>query len=59
MWPRWVKTGLGQDLADSLGVKTPPMSADESATGCIQQIDAFNLESSGKFVGVDGKELPW
>jgi len=50
---------MGQGLADSLGVKEPVMSVEDSAKGCLERIDEFTPETSGKFLHVSGKELPF
>jgi norsolorinic acid ketoreductase len=56
----WVQTGLGQGLADSLGVTEPPMSIEDSAAGCIKLIDAYSKENTGKFYNVaTGQEVGW
>ncbi|EPE03213.1 aflatoxin biosynthesis ketoreductase nor-1 [Ophiostoma piceae UAMH 11346] len=57
--PGWVKTDMGQTLADSLGIKEPPTTLDESTRLCLEQIDGWNLEKTGKFLNNVGKELPW
>ncbi|THV50332.1 hypothetical protein BGAL_0155g00190 [Botrytis galanthina] len=36
--PGWVKTDNGQAFADSLGVKEPPMSLEESVSGVMRQV---------------------
>ena len=55
----WVKTALGQALADSVGVKEPPMTVEDSVTGCLARIDELSAETSGKFVHVRGEELDY
>ena len=56
----WVQTGLGQGLADSLGVKEPPMSIEDSAAGSIKLIDGYSKDNTGKFFNVaTGKEVAW
>ena len=35
---RWVKTNNGQAFADSVGVKEPPMSLEESVSGVMRQV---------------------
>ncbi|TGO50090.1 hypothetical protein BCON_0192g00170 [Botryotinia convoluta] len=37
--PGWVKTDNGQAFADSLGVKEPPMSLEESVSGVMRQME--------------------
>ncbi|KAL2267228.1 hypothetical protein VTJ83DRAFT_4505 [Remersonia thermophila] len=56
---RWVKTSMGQMLADELGVPEPPLTVQESARGVIEQVDALTLENSGRFVTQKGEEIPW
>lgn len=55
----WVKTSMGQALADALGMKEPPITADESARQCLGQIDNWTPEKNGKFLTYSGQELPW
>ncbi|TGO31663.1 hypothetical protein BHYA_0451g00050 [Botrytis hyacinthi] len=58
--PGWVKTDNGQAFADSLGVKEPPMSLEESVSGVIRQIDIASRETtSGCFVSWKGDMVPW
>ncbi|KJR85262.1 uncharacterized protein SPSK_09534 [Sporothrix schenckii 1099-18] len=52
-------TYMGQALADALGIKEPPITADESAQLCLEQIDDWTPEKNGKFLTYTGKELPW
>lgn len=35
---RWVKTDMGQDLADELGAPEPPVSVEESIEGVVKQV---------------------
>lgn len=37
-WNRWVKTGNGQNYADVVGVKEPPMTIEQSVIGVIAQV---------------------
>jgi norsolorinic acid ketoreductase len=57
--PGWVKTGMGQSLADAVGMAEPPLTVEDSARQVIEQIDKLSPETSGKFLHVDGQELPW
>ncbi|KAK0726383.1 hypothetical protein B0T21DRAFT_403456 [Apiosordaria backusii] len=58
--PGWVKTDMGQGLADAVGFEAgPPLSVDESAQGVIEQIDKLTMENSGQFWRWDGGVLPW
>ncbi|KAF7886108.1 hypothetical protein EAF00_010211 [Botryotinia globosa] len=58
--PGWVKTDNGQAFADSLGVKEPPMSLEESVSGVMRQIDIASRETtSGCFVSWKGDVVPW
>ncbi|KAL2121172.1 hypothetical protein VTJ04DRAFT_5199 [Mycothermus thermophilus] len=57
--PGWVKTDMGQDLADELGAPEPPVSVEESIEGVVKQIDDLTYENSGRFVTWNGVELPW
>ncbi|KAK4099710.1 NAD(P)-binding protein [Parathielavia hyrcaniae] len=57
--PGWVQTELGQSLADAVGFKQPPLSVEESAIGCVEQIDNWTMEKTGQFLTWEGKPLPW
>ncbi|KAL1903426.1 hypothetical protein Sste5346_000052 [Sporothrix stenoceras] len=57
--PGWVKTYMGQALADALGMKEPPVTTEESAQKCLSQIDNWTPEKNGKFLTNSGQELPW
>ncbi|CAK7203303.1 hypothetical protein SEUCBS139899_006034 [Sporothrix eucalyptigena] len=57
--PGWVQTSMGQALADALGMKEPPITADESARYCLGQIDDWTMDKTGKFLTYKGQELPW
>ncbi|KAF8856336.1 putative aflatoxin biosynthesis ketoreductase nor-1 [Acephala macrosclerotiorum] len=58
--PGWVKTGNGQNFADSIGVQEPPMTLEESAAGVLKQIDAATRETtSGSFLSFDGSAIQW
>ncbi|KAK1832085.1 NAD(P)-binding Rossmann-fold containing protein [Podospora conica] len=57
--PGWVKTTMGQAVADEVNMKEPPMTVEESAARIVERIDALTPETSAKFLSYDGKELPW
>ncbi|KAK4126513.1 NAD(P)-binding protein [Parathielavia appendiculata] len=57
--PGWVQTELGQALADAIGFKEPPLSVEESARGCVEQIDNWTMEKTGQFLTWTGQPLPW
>ncbi|ESZ89520.1 hypothetical protein SBOR_10097 [Sclerotinia borealis F-4128] len=58
--PGWVKTHNGQFFADSVGVKEPPMSLEDSVDGILRQIDNSTRETtSGSFVSWNGDVIPW
>ncbi|KAK0643378.1 hypothetical protein B0T16DRAFT_180869 [Cercophora newfieldiana] len=57
--PGWVKTAMGQGLADAVGFPEPPTNVEDSARGVLDQIDQLSLETSGKFLNFDGTEIPW
>ena len=57
---RWVKTENGQKFADSIGVKEPPLSLEESVNGVLEQVDSATKETtSGTFVSYDGTPIAW
>ena len=43
---RWVKTENGQNFADSIGYKEPPMGLDESVKGVLKQVS--DLDGVGR-----------
>ncbi|KAK3324281.1 hypothetical protein B0T19DRAFT_428231 [Cercophora scortea] len=57
--PGWVKTAMGQGIADAVNFGEPPMGVEDSAKGVIKQIDNLTSETSGKFLTYKGVELPW
>ncbi|KAK4110921.1 NAD(P)-binding protein [Canariomyces notabilis] len=57
--PGWVKTAMGQALADALGLKEAAITEDESAKGVLEQIDNLTTEKSGQFLTYNGMQLPW
>ena len=59
--PGWVRTEMGQLLADVSGVvKEPPMEVEQSVDGLLSQMDrATKEETSGRVFSYDGEEVPW
>lgn len=57
--PGWVKTAMGQEIADSVGVAEPPTTSEDSARACIEQINKLCKTNSGRFVAYTGDVLPW
>ncbi|KAH8880285.1 NAD(P)-binding protein [Thozetella sp. PMI_491] len=57
--PGWVKTYLGQELADAVGLAEPPTELDACAEKVLEQIDGLTLEKSGQFLTYKGEVLPW
>ena len=49
--PGWVKTDMG-----GLGAK---LTMEESVRGMLHVIDNLTMKDNGKFLGWDGKEVPW
>ena len=49
--PGWVRTDMGGPQA--------PVSPEESAAGLKRVIEALSLDSTGKFIDFQGRELPW
>ena len=54
MSPGWVATDMG-----TRGGRVAPLSVEESVGGMRGVIERLELEQSGRFLGWDGKELPW
>ncbi|KAK0636498.1 hypothetical protein B0T17DRAFT_83086 [Bombardia bombarda] len=57
--PGWVKTAMGQAVADAVHFKEPPLGVEESAQGVVEQIDDLTPETSGQFLTYNGQPLPW
>lgn len=57
--PGWVKTEMGQLLADRVGEKEPPMGMDECIKGLVKVIGDLSAETSGKMVDWKGKVIAW
>ena len=49
--PGWVKTANGQNFADSIGVKEPPMTLDDSVKGVLKQVSA-NWKAEGELANM-------
>lgn len=49
--PGWVRTAMGGRGA--------PLSTRDSAAGIVKIIDRLSLETSGQFLEVDGRPIPW
>lgn len=59
--PGWVKTEMGQYVADKSGVvKEPPLEIEESVSGLLRQMDGATKEgTSGRFLNHAGEEVAW
>lgn len=57
--PGWVKTDMGQTLANNLGVKEPPTTLDDSTRLCVERIDEWTMEKTGQFLDSNGDVIPW
>jgi hypothetical protein len=44
---RWVKTGNGQNFAEAVGVKEPPMTVEQSVNGVLAQVCLPACRTSG------------
>jgi NAD(P)-dependent dehydrogenase (short-subunit alcohol dehydrogenase family) len=49
--PGWVATATGGPNA--------PMTTLQSVSGIVSVLNSLNQNSNGKFIGFDGKEIPW
>lgn len=49
--PGWVMTDMGGPRAQ--------ITQDESVSGMLRVIDNLSIEDNGRFLGWDGKEVPW
>jgi norsolorinic acid ketoreductase len=52
---------MGQYAAEHSGVvEEPPLGVEECVDGLLRQMDgATKEETSGRFLGYNGEELPW
>jgi len=58
--PGWVQTDMGNEGAVANGLEKAPVTVDDSVSGILKLVDsAERATTSGKFLGFDGKELPW
>ncbi|OCT54861.1 Norsolorinic acid ketoreductase [Cladophialophora carrionii] len=58
--PGWLQTELGNHAARGVGMAAAPVSIQDGVNGMIEQIDRATREgSSGKFLSIDGEEIPW
>lgn len=55
----WVKTQMGQGIADSIGFPEPPTTTEDSARACVEQMDKLEKANSGRYVTYTGEVLPW
>lgn len=44
--PGWVKTANGQNFADAIGVREPPMTLDQSVKGVLEQVSSVDLKGT-------------
>ncbi|KAM6529897.1 hypothetical protein FALCPG4_008022 [Fusarium falciforme] len=58
--PGWVKTSLGNAIAETLGMKEAPTTQEQSAAGIFEQVEkSTKAETSGRFITFEGKDIPW
>ncbi|KAK3318940.1 hypothetical protein B0H66DRAFT_253167 [Apodospora peruviana] len=58
--PGWVKTSMGQAVADAINYGGEiAMDTETSAKRIIERVDELTAEKSGKFLNYDGKVLAW
>ncbi|RSL85275.1 hypothetical protein CDV31_016585 [Fusarium ambrosium] len=57
---RWVKTTLGNAIAETLGMREAPTTQEQSAAGIFDQVEkSTKAETSGRFITFEGKDIPW
>lgn len=60
LYPGWVKTELGNELAKSLGAAEAAITVEESVAGVMKVVDEATREKTGgKFIDQEGKPIPW
>ena len=52
--PGWVATDMG-----SQGNRSPPLTPQDSVSGCLRVLANLSPADSGKFLRYDGSEIPW
>ncbi|RSL92519.1 hypothetical protein CEP52_013769 [Fusarium oligoseptatum] len=58
--PGWVKTTLGNAIAETLGMREAPTTQEQSAAGIFEQVEkSTKAETSGRFITFEGKDIPW
>ncbi|EHK22849.1 uncharacterized protein TRIVIDRAFT_201124 [Trichoderma virens Gv29-8] len=57
--PGFVQTDMGNRGAKAQGLEKAPVTVEDSTSGIIKQIDAASQEITGRFLGLDGGEIPW
>lgn len=48
---RWVKTGNGQNFADAVGAKEPPMTIEQSVKGVLAQVCSPSRTPIAQLIG--------
>ncbi|KAL7948105.1 NAD(P)-binding protein [Trichoderma barbatum] len=54
-----VQTDMGNRGAKAQGLEQAPVTVEDCTTGIINQIDSASKESTGRFLSLDGGEVPW
>lgn len=52
--PGWVATDMGTS-----GGRNPPLTPDQSVSGCLRVLSNLTDSDNGKFIRYDGVEVPW
>lgn len=50
---------MGNRGAKAQGLEKAPMTVEDSTAGVIKLIDAASKETTGRFLDLDGGEIPW
>ncbi|KAL6819836.1 hypothetical protein V8C40DRAFT_281169 [Trichoderma camerunense] len=57
--PGFVQTDMGNRGAKAQGLEKAPVTVEDSTAGLVKLIDAASRETTGRFLDLDGGEIPW
>ncbi|KAL7916561.1 NAD(P)-binding protein [Trichoderma velutinum] len=57
--PGFVQTDMGNRGAKALGLEKAPLTVEDCTAGVIKLIDAASKEITGRFLDLEGGEIPW
>lgn len=57
--PGWVQTAMGDGAANKVGMESAPMTVEKCCELLTGVIDGADKKLAGKFLQVEGGEVPW